>query len=77
MFDIEALDIPTAKWEKDGKQGFWFALGYGLITDNDEHSDLVMCEYKYTGQDESEGKCYDRHWDKEEHYEDDTYQEST
>ena len=38
-----------------------------------------MCEYKYTGQgeEETDARCYDRHWDRDEHYEDDTYKDSS
>jgi len=38
----------------------------------------MMCEYKFTGRgdDESEAKCFDRHWDNDEVYENDAYQDS-
>ncbi len=70
VFDIEASDIDTSKWTNDGKSGFWLAFGLGLITDNDNHYDLVMCEYVYQRESDQEQdvRCFDRHWDNGEVY---------
>ena len=75
VFDVEASGIDSSQWHSDGKSGFWFAFGFGLISDNDKHYDLMMCEYRYTGKgdEESEAKCFDRHWDNDEVYENDAY----
>ena len=71
-FDIENIDMRN--WEEN-KDGFWFALGYGLVNENHWSYDLVMCEYIYRPEanetQDKEVTCYDRFWDNKEYYEDD------
>ena len=41
---FELKDIDTSNWD-DGQGGFYIALGFGNVQENDWHNDLVMCEY--------------------------------
>ena len=69
---VHIRNIPVDKWAADAMNGVWFGVGFGH-TDVKPHEDFIMCEY-YLSPPESgpDTYCYDRHWDHENFYEDDT-----
>ena len=68
-------DVDVSHWKGDGEDGVWIALGFGHAHEGEKHYDMVMCEFKYAGTDgrREQIRCYDRYWDGEEFYKDDTY----
>ena len=73
VFTFQLLNVDIADWEADGLHGMWFGLGMSHIPGHDGHKDFMMCEFIYTDDENAEEvMCYDRFWDNEEFYIDDT-----
>jgi hypothetical protein len=70
VVDLNLRNIDIKQWpDADGTEGVWFGLGFGEIVPEIKEYDLMMCQFKYYGENsQQEVECFDRWWDGETKY---------